>query len=70
MNFTEIDPGFLLPDEVWERVKAAIPPEPLKPKGGRPRMDDRKALNAMFYVANRMSVECFTSLFRSLQYRA
>jgi len=50
MNFTEIDPGFLLPDEVWERVKAAIPPEPLKPKGGRPRMDDRKALNAMVYV--------------------
>ncbi|OUL29688.1 hypothetical protein BV378_05645 [Nostoc sp. RF31YmG] len=21
-----------------------------KPKGGRPRMDDRKALNAIFYV--------------------
>ncbi len=50
MNFTEIDPNFLLPDEVWERVKSAIPPEPPKPKGGRPRMDDCKAWNAIFYV--------------------
>lgn len=50
MSFTEIAPAFLLPDEVWERVKSAIPPEPPKPKGGRPRMDDRKALNAIFYV--------------------
>ncbi|MBD2464743.1 transposase [Oscillatoria sp. FACHB-1407] len=49
-NFTEVDPAFLLPDEVWEHLKNAIPPEPLKPKGGRPRMDDRKALNAIFYV--------------------
>lgn len=50
MAFTEIDPQFLLPDEVWERLKSAIPEEPAKPKGGRPRMDDRRALNAIFYV--------------------
>lgn len=50
MSFTEIDPAFLLPDEVWERLKTAIPPDPPKPKGGRPRMDNRQALNAMFYV--------------------
>lgn len=48
--FTEIDPAFLLPGEVWERVKTAIPPAPPKPKGGRPRMDDRKALDGIFYV--------------------
>jgi putative transposase len=48
--FTEIDPAFLLPDEVWQRVKVAIPPEPPKPKGGRPRMDNRRALDAIFYV--------------------
>lgn len=46
MSFTEIAPAFLLPDAVWERIKAAIPPEAPKPKGGRPRMDNRKALNA------------------------
>ena len=50
MNFTEIDPAFLLADEVWERFKQAIPPEAPKLKGGRPRMDNRKALNAIFYV--------------------
>jgi transposase len=49
-SFTDIDPAFLLSDEVWERIKIAIPPERPKPKGGRPRMDDRKALDAMFYV--------------------
>ena len=50
MSFTEIAPDFLLPDEVWDQVKPAIPPEPPKPKGGRPRMDDRRALNGIFYV--------------------
>jgi putative transposase len=50
MVSTEIDPAFLLPDEVWERVKLAIPPEPPKPKGGRPRMEERKALDAIFYL--------------------
>lgn len=49
-SFTEINPAFLLPDEVWQRIKQVIPPEPPKPKGGRPRMDDRKALNAIFYL--------------------
>jgi len=48
MNFTEIAPDFRLPDEVWERVKTTIPVEPPKPKGGRPRMDNRQALNAIF----------------------
>jgi transposase len=50
MSFTEIDPQYLLPDEVWERVKSAIPAPPPKLKGGRPRMDDRQALNAIFYL--------------------
>lgn len=49
-NFTEIEVQFLLPDAVWEQVKSVIPPAPPKPKGGRPRMDDRQALSAMIYV--------------------
>lgn len=49
-SLTDIAPAFLLPDEVWERIKQVIPPEPPKPKGGRPRMDDRKALDAIFYL--------------------
>ena len=50
MSFTEIDPAFRLPDEVWEQAKKAIPPERPKPKGGRPRMNDRQALDAIFYI--------------------
>ena len=50
MSFPEIDPLFLLPDEVWERVSHVIPADRPKPKGGRPRMDNRQALNAIFYV--------------------
>jgi transposase len=50
MSFTEIDPAFRLPDEVWQQVSAVIPPEPPKPKGGRPRMENRKALDAIFYL--------------------
>ncbi|MBW4419324.1 MAG: transposase [Myxacorys californica WJT36-NPBG1] len=50
MSCTEIDPQFLLPDEVWERAKHVIPAERPKPKGGRPRMENRQALNAIFYL--------------------
>ena len=37
-------------DEFWARVGPHIPPEPPKPKGGRPRMDDREAFAAIVYV--------------------
>ena len=50
MNFTEIDPRILCRDEVWECVKSVLPPERPKPRGGRPRMADRDALNGIFYV--------------------
>lgn len=50
MSFTDIHPDFRLPDEVWQQVQRAILPEPPKPKGGRPRMDNRQALDAIFYV--------------------
>ena len=46
----EIDPRYQVPDELWEHLQPLIPEEPPKPKGGRPRMDDRQALNAIFYV--------------------
>ena len=50
MSCPEINPRFLLPDEVWERVSHVMPADRPKPKGGRPRMDNRQALNAIFYV--------------------
>jgi putative transposase len=37
-------------DEFWERVEPLIPPAPSHAKGGRPRMPDRKAFEAMIYI--------------------
>ena len=30
----------LLPDALWARIAPLLPPEPPKPKGGRPRVSD------------------------------
>jgi transposase len=40
----------LLTDELWERIKPLLPPEPPKPKGGRPRVPDRAALTGILFV--------------------
>jgi putative transposase len=37
-------------DEFWERVEPLVPEAPSHAKGGRPRMPDRKAFEAMVYV--------------------
>lgn len=41
---------FRIPDALWERIEPLLPPEKAKPKGGRPREDDRKMLTGIFYV--------------------
>ena len=41
---------FKVPDELWETVKMRLPARP-QPRGpGRPRADDRAALNGIWYV--------------------
>jgi transposase len=40
----------LVTDELWEVVEALLPEEPPKPKGGRPRVDDRAALTGILFV--------------------
>lgn len=37
-------------EKLWEKVKPLIPSAPSHAKGGRPRMEDRKAFEAMVYV--------------------
>lgn len=37
-------------DEFWERVEALVPQASSHARGGRPRMPDRKAFEAMIYV--------------------
>jgi len=45
-----VDPSYLPPAELWQAAEPLLPEEPPKPKGGRPRMPDRRAFYAIFYV--------------------
>jgi transposase len=40
----------LVTDEVWETIEPLLSPEPPKPQGGRPRIDDRAALTGIVFV--------------------
>jgi transposase len=40
----------LLPDDVWDAVRPLLPPRPPSVKGGRPRLDDRRALTGVLFV--------------------
>ena len=40
----------LVTDELWALVEPLLPPEPPKPKGGRPRIPDRAALTGIVFV--------------------
>jgi putative transposase len=41
--------SYRISDALWEQIKPLLPPK-LPQKGGRPRMDNRKAMEAIFYV--------------------
>ena len=50
---TGVDSSYCIPDVVWDRIIALLSPSirrRRKKKAGRPRMDDRKAMSAIFYV--------------------
>ena len=40
----------LVPYALWERIAPLVPPEPPRPKGGRPRTSDRRALTGILFV--------------------
>ena len=40
----------LVSDDLWAVIGPLLPPEPLKPRGGRPRCDDRAALAGIIFV--------------------
>lgn len=41
---------YLIPDALWLEIEQLLPPAKPKQKPGRPRMDDRQAMTAIFYV--------------------
>jgi len=45
-----VAPEYQISDELWKRIEPLLPPPKPKKKSGRPRMDDRKAMSAIFYV--------------------
>jgi transposase len=40
----------LVTDELWDTIEPLLPPEPPKPQGGRPRIDNRAALTGIVFV--------------------
>jgi len=40
----------LVSDELWAAIAPLLPPEPPKPRGGRPRVPDRAALTGILFV--------------------
>jgi transposase len=40
----------LVSKALWGAIEPLLPPEPAKPKGGRPRVDDRAALAGILFV--------------------
>jgi transposase len=40
----------LVSDALWAAIEPLLPPEPPKPRGGRPRCDDRLALAGIIFV--------------------
>ena len=46
----DIDEAYRISDALWEQIKPLLPPGISKNRGGRLRMDDRKAIEAVLYV--------------------
>ncbi len=40
----------LISDELWAVIEPLLPPEPEKPRGGRPRVPDRDVLRGILFV--------------------
>jgi transposase len=59
----------LLPDALWARIAPLLPPEPPKPKGGRPRVSDRAALTGILFVLKVDQTLSWLNRFRRLKIR-
>ena len=49
-ELTGVESAYEIPDVLWDRIVSLLPLRKRKKKAGRPRMNDRKAMSAIFYV--------------------
>lgn len=50
MDTYAVNAEWRIPDEMWPHIQALLPLERPKPRGGRPRMPDRQAMDAIYYI--------------------
>ncbi len=50
MTYKNTDGSHLISDTLWEQIEPLLPPELPRSRGGRPRMDNRSAMEAILYV--------------------
>ncbi len=50
INPIDIAANFRMPEPMWDLAQPLLPPAVAKPKGGRPRNDDRQMMDAIYYV--------------------
>ncbi len=50
MTAKDINGSHLISDTLWERIESLLLPENPGSKGGQPRMDSRKAMEAILHV--------------------
>ena len=50
-KLTGVESAYEIPDVLWDKIVLLLPPpKRKKKKAGRPRMNDRQAMSAIFYV--------------------
>ena len=47
---SNIPSAFRLPEPIWVKLQAILPPHHPRPKGGRPPADDRQCMEGIYYV--------------------
>lgn len=49
-ELTGVESAYEIPDVLWNRIVSLLPSSKRKKKAGRPRMNDRQAMSAIFYI--------------------
>ena len=65
-ELTGVESAYEIPDVLWDRIVSLLPSHKRKKKAGRPRMNDRKAISAIFYVL-RTGCQWNSNIFKDLE---